>query len=194
MKFPSIYLASASPRRSELLSQIGVNFDRLDLQVDETILDGEAALAYVERVAILKARTGWQNLVRDSKAKRPVLGADTSVVIDGDILGKPTDKDNARQMLKRLSGVEHQVMTSLAVNYHDRLLSRININTVKFAALSDDEINWYLSTEEGVDKAGGYAVQGLAAVFIEQIQGSYSGIMGLPLKETADLLRQVNGN
>jgi septum formation protein len=193
MNFPAIYLASGSPRRCELLSQIGVSFERLNLQVDETVLGDETALAYVERVAILKARTGWHNLIRESKEKRPVLGADTSVVIDGEILGKPTDKENARLMLKRLSGVEHQVMTSLAVNYHDRLLSRVNINTVKFTELSDDDINWYLSTGEGDDKAGGYAVQGLAAIFIEQIQGSYSGIMGLPLKETADLLRQVNG-
>jgi septum formation protein len=193
MNFPAIYLASGSPRRCELLSQIGVSFERLNLQVDETVLGDETALAYVERVAILKARTGWHNLIRESKEKRPVLGADTSVVIDGEILGKPTDKENARLMLRRLSGVEHQVMTSLAVNYHDRLLSRVNINTVKFAELSDDDINWYLSTGEGDDKAGGYAVQGLAAIFIEQIQGSYSGIMGLPLKETADLLRQVKG-
>jgi len=192
MKFPAIYLASGSPRRSELLSQIGVNFEKLSLDVDETVLEGETALAYVERVAILKAKAGWQNLINESKQKRPVLGADTSVVINGVILGKPTDKENAKIMLKQLSGVEHKVMTSIAVHYHDRLLSQVKVNTVKFAQLSDDDINWYLSTGEGVDKAGGYAVQGLAAIFIEQIKGSYSGIMGLPLKETADLLRQVN--
>ena len=192
MKFPSIYLASGSPRRRELLSQIGVSFEKLSLQVDETVLKGETALAYVERVAVLKAKAGWQNLINESRVKRPVLGADTSVVMDGDILGKPTNKENAKQMLQRLSGVEHKVMTSVAIQYHDRLLSEVNVNIVNFAQLSDDDINWYLSTGEGVDKAGGYAVQGQAAVFIEQIQGSYSGIMGLPLKETADLLRRIN--
>ena len=165
MKFPAIYLASGSPRRSELLSQIGVNFEKLSLDVDETVLEGETALAYVERVAILKAKAGWQNLINESKQKRPVLGADTSVVINGVILGKPTDKENAKIMLKQLSGVEHKVMTSIAVHYHDRLLSQVKVNTVKFAQLSDDDISWYLSTGEGVDKAGGLCSTGFSCHF-----------------------------
>lgn len=190
MKFPSIYLASSSPRRRELLSQIEVNFSVLSLEVDESRLENESPLDYVSRVAIAKAQAGWDSLAITEQ--KPVLGSDTSVVLDGEVLGKPKNGDDARQMLEHLSGKAHQVMTAVAIVSGDRILSEVSINNVQFAELSESDISWYLSTKEGVDKAGGYAVQGLAALFIDNIEGSYSAIMGLPLRETGQLLAQLS--
>jgi len=191
LNFPQIYLASNSPRRRELLSQIGVDFSVLSVDVDESILPNEQADDYVKRVAIAKAQAGWNSL--NQTEKKPVLGSDTSVVLAGDILGKPGDNEHAREMLLRLSGQQHQVMTAVAIMTAEKTWLELNTSTVTFAKLSKEDIDWYLSTTEGVDKAGGYAVQGLAALFIEKIEGSYSGIMGLPLRETGLLLTHIAG-
>ncbi len=190
MIFPKIYLASNSPRRSELLSQIAVEFNKLSLDIDETILQNESAETYVNRLAITKAQTGWQLL--STQEKRPVLGSDTAVVLDQTILGKPQDHDEAESMIQQLAGRDHQVMTAVALIFQQHVLTALSVNTVTFDALSQDQIAWYVSTNEGVDKAGAYAIQGQAAMFINHISGSYSGIMGLPLNETATLLSKMN--
>ena len=189
MIFPSIYLASNSPRRRELLTQIGVDFSVLSVDVDESRFENELAVDYVQRVAIAKAQAGWDCL--SEAEKKPVLGSDTSVVLEGDVLGKPSDDQHAREMLQRLSGQQHQVMTAVAIVTAEKIWIELNTSRVTFATLSSEDMDWYLSTQEGVDKAGGYAVQGLAALFIENIEGSYSGIMGLPLRETGLLLTRV---
>jgi septum formation protein len=182
-----IYLASKSPRRRELLRQIGVEFELLMLRndsargpdVSEDVRPGEAPLDYVARVANEKA------------ALRPVLAADTTVTIDGDILGKPANTAEAVKMLERLSGRTHQVLTSVAVHYTDMAEQITQVSDVRFATLSPASIRAYCATTEPYDKAGGYGIQGLAALFVEHIDGSHSGIMGLPLYETAKLLRQA---
>jgi len=191
MNFPTIYLASGSPRRHELLTQIGVDFSILSVDVDESHLEDETPINYVKRVAIAKAKAGWKSVV--DQEQRPVLGADTSVVLNDEIMGKPRGQEDARTMLQRLSGVSHQVLTAVAIVSGQQTLCELNISTVTFAELSNADIDWYLATKEGVDKAGSYAIQGLAALFIEQITGSYSGVMGLPLRETGLLLNQIAG-
>ncbi|MBL1321262.1 MAG: septum formation inhibitor Maf [Methylophaga sp.] len=191
MNFPKIYLASKSPRRRELLAQIGVEFSVLSVDVDEGRLADETPIDYVQRVAIAKARSGWDSL--DKENQLPVLGSDTSVVLGDTILGKPKNDADARNMLLQLSGREHEVMTAVAIVSTSEVRCELSTSTVHFTALTDADIEWYLSTKEGVDKAGGYAVQGLAAIFIEQIKGSYSGIMGLPVRETAMMLKQLSG-
>jgi len=193
MNFPAnltIYLASNSPRRRELLTQIGVNFSVLSVDVDESRFDNEAAADYVQRVAIAKAQAGWDSV--NQADKKPVLGSDTSVVLAGDVLGKPSNDDHAREMLQRLSGQRHQVMTAVAIVTAEKTWLELNTSNVTFAKLTEQDIDWYLSTKEGVDKAGGYAVQGLAALFIDKIEGSYSAIMGLPLRETGLLLTRIS--
>ncbi|PCH61889.1 MAG: septum formation inhibitor Maf [Gammaproteobacteria bacterium] len=191
MNFPKVYLASGSPRRRELLTQMGVDFSVLSVEVDETYFDTETPRDYVQRVAIAKAKAGRQVLTGQQLA--PVIGADTSVIVDNKVLGKPKDNSDSRAMLQLLSGRSHQVLTSVAVVTELEISCLISSSTVHFAELSDDDIAWYIATQEGHDKAGSYAVQGLAAMFIEQIQGSYSGIMGLPLRETSLLLKQLKG-
>lgn len=189
--FPSIYLASNSPRRRELLIQIGVDFSVISVDVDESCLQDEKPIDYVQRVALDKAKAGWNSAGKQNNL--PVLGADTSVVLGDIILGKPKDESDARAMLQQLSGRSHQVMTAVAVVFGEQEWCEVNTSIVSFATLTDADIDWYVSTNEGVDKAGGYAVQGLAALFIEQIQGSYSGVMGLPLRETGLLLTEIAG-
>ncbi|MFT7414480.1 MAG: septum formation protein [Methylophagaceae bacterium] len=189
MIFPSIYLASNSPRRRELLTQIGVNFSVLAVDVDESRLANETPIDYVKRLAIAKAQAGWAKL--SELDKRPVLGSDTSVVLADIIFGKPVNDANARAMLQQLSGRTHQVMTAVAVLTATQVKCELNISQVTFTAMTESDIEWYIATQEGTDKAGAYAVQGLAALFIEQIQGSYSAIMGLPLRETGLLLQQI---
>ena len=191
MIFPKVYLASGSPRRRELLAQINVDFSVLTVDVDETRHGNESPLAYVERVAIAKAETGRQTLNQQLLA--PVIGADTSVVVDNTVLGKPANDLDSRSMLQLLSGRSHQVFTAVALVTELETFCSISKSTVQFAKLSEDDMTWYINTQEGRDKAGSYAVQGLAAMFIEQIQGSYSGIMGLPLRETSLLLNRVTG-
>lgn len=189
MTFPKIYLASNSPRRRELLTQIGVNFTALSVDVDESRLLNEKPIDYAKRVAIAKAQAGWQSL--DGLEKRPVLGSDTSVVLADIILGKPKNDDDARAMLRQISGQTHQVMTAVAVITATQIKCEVNISQVTFATMTESDIEWYIATQEGTDKAGAYAVQGLAALFIDNIQGSYSAIMGLPLRETGLLLQQI---
>jgi septum formation protein len=194
-----IYLASKSPRRRELLRQIGVDFELLMLRNDSTrgpdvsedVRPGEAALDYVARVANEKAAFAW-NIVQSRRlTMRPVLAADTTVTIDGDILGKPANTAEAVKMLERLSGRTHQVLTSVAVHFTDMAEQITQVSEVRFATLSPASIRAYCATTEPYDKAGGYGIQGLAALFVEHIDGSHSGIMGLPLYETAKLLRQA---
>ena len=185
-----IYLASASPRRRELLEQIGVCYRQLPLDVPEVPAAGEVPEMYVLRVALEKARAGRTTLAADDNI--PVLGADTAVVIDGEVLGKPRDRKDALAMLARLSGRWHQVMSAVAVvGTEGEELSRLNVSNVQFRVVAHEEAEAYWQSGEPVDKAGGYAIQGRAAVFIERLEGSYSGVMGLPLFETAELLERV---
>lgn len=194
-----IYLASKSPRRRELLRQIGVEFELLMLRNDpargidvpEDAYDNEDPRDYVARVANEKAAFAWNVVQQRRMALRPVLAADTTVTIDGEILGKPAGQDEAIAMLERLSGRTHQVLTSIAV-HHTNLAEQVTqVSDVRFAKLSLASIKAYCATTEPYDKAGGYGIQGLAALFVEHIEGSHSGIMGLPLYETANLLRKA---
>lgn len=194
-----IYLASKSPRRRELLRQIGVEFELLLLrdhtprgpEVSEEVQPGELATVYVARVALEKAESSHHTMLWRKLPNRPVLAADTTVVVDGQILGKPADQTEAILMLKSLSGRTHQVLTSVAVKHHEEVWQITQSSDVAFAQLTDAAIRAYCNTQEPYDKAGGYAIQGLASIFVQDIAGSYSGIMGLPLFETAKLLQQA---
>jgi septum formation protein len=192
-----IYLASKSPRRRELLKQIGVQYELLLMRelaprvdVDEAPRDGETPHAYVERVVKMKADTAVK-VLRDRKLPtRPILTADTTVTFDGEILGKPADRDDAVRMLKRLSGETHQVLTAVMVTTDAESFKAVTTSFVTFATLSEEEIRRYVDTGEPMDKAGAYGVQGRAARYIAKLSGSYSGVVGLPLYETTGLLRQ----
>ncbi|MGP0171914.1 Maf family protein [Pseudomonas sp. NCHU5208] len=181
-----LFLASASPRRRELLAQIGVPCVTQIASIDETPLPDELPKAYVERLAREKARAGLQALGEPAAAV--VLGADTSVVIDDEILGKPQDFADFQHMLRRLSARTHQVMTAVALVSREREVAQVVSSDVTFRALSEAEIAAYWASGEPCDKAGGYGIQGLAAVFVSRIEGSYSAVVGLPLCETAQLL------
>jgi septum formation protein len=192
-----IYLASQSPRRRELLKQIGIAFDVLPLRavagrldVVEVPRDGEAAADFAQRMATEKAACGWRAVDLRHLLRFPVLGADTVVELDGDILGKPRDRLDAAAMLTRLSGRQHQVHTAVAVHHEDRMELRLSSSQVRFATMDATVIARYLETGEYLGKAGAYGVQGRAGAFIEHIEGSYSGIMGLPLYETSELLKK----
>ena len=184
MKRLAFVLASASPRRRELLSGIGLAFDIDKPDIEETPFRGETASDYVQRLAGEKARTVLQR-----QSNRLILAADTTVVIDGDILEKPKSKDEGVEMLQRLSGTRHQVMTGVSIINDDRESSFVSTSYVIFRALAEDEILWYWNTGEPRDKAGGYGLQGAGGAFIEAINGSYSNVIGLPLAETVSLLR-----
>ena len=184
MKKDFVYLASASPRRSELLRQIGVQFTVRAAAVAEEPMAGETPEAYVVRLAAAKAEAVWA-AVSDS---HPVLGADTAVVLDGAVLGKPEDTAEAAAMLERLSGRTHRVLTAVAVRHEAGLETRLSQSEVRFRATTAAERLAYCATGEPFDKAGGYGIQGHAAVFVEELKGSYSGVVGLPLFETAALL------
>lgn len=186
-----IYLASRSPRRAELLSQIGVHFSIVDVDVDESVAQGEPAPDYVRRLAIAKARAGWQAQSARGGPMLPVLGSDTAVVAGQQILGKPRDRQHYFSMLRQLSGQCHQVMTAVSLIWEDTVLSALNTTQVQFRDLAEQEIADYWDSGEPLGKAGGYAIQGFAAVFIRRIEGSYSAVMGLPLAETYDLLRMM---
>ncbi len=181
-----IYLASASPRRAELLRQIGVAFSVLSAPVDETPWPGESADAYVQRLALDKARAGWAH--PDRQHDWPLLAADTSVVVDGEVLGKPATMSEGLAMLRRLSGRRHQVMTAVALVNAKAERVRLQTSTVGFRPLTEAEMLAYWHSGEGHDKAGGYAVQGLAARYIDYLEGSYSGVVGLPLHVVDALL------
>jgi septum formation protein len=184
-----LYLASASPRRRELLEQIGVTYRRLAVELDESPLAGEAPEIHVLRLAIAKARAGRARL--NAGDRHPVLGADTVVVVGGDILGKPRDRASAIAMLQRLAGRNHHVLTAVAlVGPDDEPHSRLSSSTVTFRPLGAEEIEAYWASGEPADKAGAYGIQGKAAIFIERLEGSYSGVMGLPLFELAELLKE----
>lgn len=186
---PLIYLASASPRRSSLLTQLGIAHRVRPVGVDEQALAGEHPRDYVRRLAVAKAQTLWEQL--GPTERRPVLGSDTAVVIDGEILGKPQDEKDCVRMLRLLSGRTHQVFTAVALCRAEGCDSKLSVSDVTFRVLTPEEMAAYWRSGEPADKAGAYAVQGLAAVFIERIAGSHSGIMGLPLHETAQLLAAI---
>lgn len=182
-----IYLASASPRRRELLRQIGVAYRLLPVTVDETPQPAEAVDAYVARLALAKAQAGWAGLGR--RRPLPVLGADTTVALAGRILGKPRDRAEGLAMLAALAGREHQVFSAVALVMAEREAVRVQMSQVRFRPLQPEECLAYWNSGEPGDKAGGYAIQGRAAMFVEELRGSYSSVMGLPLFETAELLR-----
>jgi len=184
-----LYLASQSPRRQTLLAQIGVDFRVLVPDVNETPWARETARNYVARIARAKASVGWMRICADGMQRYPVLAADTAVIVGRRIFGKPITDEAAQGMLKTLSGCTHQVLTAIAITYENRMQIATSVSSVKFRRLSDAEITRYVASGEPQDKAGGYAVQGLAATFIARLEGSYSGVMGLPLFETARLLK-----
>jgi septum formation protein len=198
-----LYLASRSPRRRELLRQIGVRFEPLLLRllpprgpdVDESPHDDEDPAAYVGRIATAKARFGVEVLAMRQLPLHPVLAADTVVTIDGEVLGKPAGRDEAAAFLRRLAGRTHEVRTFVALACGPatrlELFTAESVCKVRFATLGEPQIERYCAGGEPYDKAGGYAIQGLAATFVEHLEGSYSGVMGLPLYETAQLLRQA---
>ncbi|HTM63085.1 MAG TPA: Maf family protein [Gammaproteobacteria bacterium] len=185
-----LYLASASPRRRELLSQIGLSFAVLSTDVAENIIPGETPEKHALRLAIAKAEAGWESPERTEN--KPVLGADTIVVLGDLILGKPKNKADSVRMLGMLSGKKHEVITAVAVKQGDKIVSTCVISHVWFREISQQEAQVYWETNEPADKAGSYAIQGKAAVFIEKMEGSYSGIMGLPLFESVALLNEFD--
>lgn len=189
MSKPLILLASASPRRSALLTQIGVEHLVSPVGIDERIQPGEVPAQYVRRLAIAKAEALWSRLREQDR--RPVLGSDTSVALGNEILGKPADRADGLQMLQRLSARTHQVYTAVALRHAAGCESRLSVSDVTFRVLSRVEMEAYWRSGEPADKAGGYAIQGQAALFIERMAGSYSGIVGLPLFETAELLHMI---
>ena len=191
MSRPLIFLASASPRRSELLRQVGVAHEVRPVELDETRRPGEAPANYVKRLAEAKARTLWASLPAGQRL--PVLAADTTVALDGEVFGKPSSRDEAIDMLSRLSGRTHEVHTAVAVLHGGGGAARVSTSQVSMREISPAEMDWYWRTGEPCDKAGGYAIQGRAAVFICHLAGSYSGVMGLPLCETWELLGSVPG-
>lgn len=194
-----VYLASRSPRRRELLSQIGVRFHLLlfrarpgeDPDVDEQPLAGEAPDAYVERVARAKAESGWRRMLQRNLPHAPVLAADTTVALDGRIYGKPADRAEAAAMLKDFSGRTHEVLTAVALKHGDWMESALSRSEVRMKTLSPREISQYVASGESDDKAGSYAIQGRAGRFVVALNGSYSGVVGLPLYETGELLEKL---
>lgn len=187
MSYPEIALASASPRRRELLNQLGVSFNLVQAAVDETPLIGEEPLPYVQRLAVAKATAGAEKL----QYSCPVLGADTIVVADGQILGKPENLQDFRRMMALLSGRRHQVITAVALVTPERCLQTYVSTEVFFRPLTAAEIEAYWQSGEPQDKAGGYGIQGIAGRFVERINGSYSAVVGLPLCETEQLLKRL---
>ncbi|WP_372964305.1 nucleoside triphosphate pyrophosphatase [Marinobacter sp.] len=181
-----LILASASPRRAELLKQVGLHFHVQPADIDETPFPGESPEQYVERLAREKAL-----LIARQHPDSLVLGSDTSVIQNGDILGKPESKEQAAAMLQALSGNTHQVLTAIALAKGGQCRSRVVVTDVTFRELSPDEIQAYVATGEPMDKAGSYGIQGLAGIFVSSLKGSYSAVVGLPLQETAALLAEA---
>ena len=183
-----VILASASPRRRELLEQIGVRAIVKSVDIDESRKPGEPVKEYVQRLAMEKAERGFSTIKNSQKL--PVVGSDTIVVIDGIVLGKPEDRQQAKEMLQQLSGQKHTVLTSVAIVTEDKKVIDTSSSEVLFNKLELQEIEDYVATGETDDKAGSYAIQGLAAQFVKNLNGSFSGVMGLPLFETVQLLKQ----
>jgi septum formation protein len=198
----SIYLASRSPRRRELLGHIGVKFHLLLFRnrpgaapdVDEDPLPDEEPRDYVMRVARAKAAAGWQRMLERNLPRAPVLAADTTVALGKRIFGKPASRRDAEAMLAELSGKRHEVLTAVAVKYDDQVETALSVSEVQFRELTPQEIQDYVATGEPDDKAGAYAIQGRAALFVAEIRGSQSGIVGLPLYETAQLLQRMGAS
>jgi septum formation protein len=219
-----LVLASASPRRADLLRTAGYVFGTIVVDVDESVRAGEVPHAYVERLACEKSAAALARVAPDLKRVAPdlkvgptsrsavgpsfssgepgagsgdndvvVLGADTAVVVDGEILGKPVDDDDARAMLQRLSGREHEVLTGVSVRSARMAVAAVETTTVWFAPLKPEEVDWYVASREGLDKAGGYAIQGLASRFIPRIAGSYTNVVGLPVALVTTLLARLEG-
>jgi septum formation protein len=194
-----IYLASRSPRRRELLKQLGVSFEVLlfreaakrGADVDETPRVGERAADYVQRVAQAKAQAGARYMLQRKLPIHPVLGADTTVAVEGRILGKPANDAEAIEMLQALSGRTHEVLTAVAIAHQEVLSVRLSLSEVAFAPLSEARVRAYVATGEPLDKAGAYGIQGRAGAFVRRLSGSYTGVMGLPLYETHELLRLI---
>ena len=188
----AIYLASQSPRRAELLRQMDVGFEQISVDVDETPADNEVPESYVVRVAGDKARAGWQFVEQQGFKPMPVLGADTAVVLGQEIMGKPRDRVHGLTMLSALSGRTHQVMTAVCFQWQRKQWCLLNTTEVTFRAISPTELQQYWDTGEPIGKAGAYAIQGRAGVFVEHLKGSYSAVVGLPLLETHQLLNEIN--
>lgn len=184
----SLFLASGSPRRQELLTQLGVSFERIVTGIEEKRGDGENAQQYVSRLAREKALAGVAQTPRDL----PVLGADTIVILNGEVLEKPHDGEHAAQMLRKLSGQTHQVMTAVALADSQQVLDCLVVTDVTFRVLTDEEIAGYIASGEPMDKAGAYGIQGLGGCFVRKINGSYHAVVGLPLVETYELLSNFN--
>lgn len=193
---PYIYLASQSPRRADLLKQIGINYQPLLIrddprhlaEVDETPLINESAPDYVQRLSLNKAEAAWESMIYRELPPAHVLAADTTIALDNKIIGKPRDNNDAAIILRLLSGRQHQVLTAVAVKLYEKIVTRLSITTVTFAQLSEDRIQRYILSGEAQDKAGAYGIQGLAGAFVQRIEGSYSGVVGLPLLETIQIL------
>lgn len=193
---PFIYLASQSPRRSELLKQVGINFQLLLLrddprsiaEVDETPYTNESPSDYVQRICLAKAAAARESLQFRKLTQAPILAADTTVVLDNIIIGKPRDRSDAAATLRLLSGRQHQVITAVAVILGERHELRLSNTEVLFTELSEDSIQRYILSGEADDKAGAYGIQGIAGAFVKRIEGSYSAVVGLPLYETAQIL------
>ena len=194
---PFVYLASQSPRRQALLDQIGVTYkvllptDAEAAEALEAVLPQESALRYVKRVTRLKVLAALEQIQMQSLEAAPVLCADTTVVVDGHILGKPANESEATQMLSLLSGKTHQVLTAVAIGHNKDIHLALSRSRVKFAPMTAADIQDYVASQEPMGKAGAYAIQGRASAFISHVSGSYSGIMGLPLYETTQLLKQI---
>ncbi len=194
-----IYLASRSPRRRELLTQMGIAFDtivfrdglRADSETDETPHSGEEPLAYVERVARAKVEHGLKIVYERKLPLRPVLSADTTLEFNGQIIGKPVDRADAVAILRRLSGQTHRVLTGVAVNHVGRTEFVLSSSEVRFRKLDEEEIRHYVISGEPMDKAGAYGIQGRAGMFVEHLAGSFTGVMGLPVCETGELLKRL---
>lgn len=182
-----LYLASGSPRRGEILSQLGVCYQRLSAEIDESRQGTESPRDYVQRLAVEKAAAGWRVLCASGMPLHPVLAADTTVALGDCILGKPTDAADAYAMLSQLSGQRHEVLTSVAIQQGERVELALSVSIVEFAPLSAEQIHAYIATGEPMDKAGSYGIQGLAGLFVRDLQGSFSGVMGLPVFETGQL-------
>lgn len=194
-----LYLASRSPRRRELLHQIGIDFDTVvfrdgmhaDLETDETPLVNEDPVVYVERIARAKALHGLKIVEERRLPMRPVLSADTTLEFEGEIIGKPTDMADATRILKRLSGQTHRVLTGVAINHLGHIEYLLSTSEVRFRVIDDEEIRHYVMSGEPMDKAGAYGIQGRAGMFVAHLAGSYTGVMGLPVCETGELLKKL---
>jgi septum formation protein len=185
--YNKIYLASKSPRRRDLLKQINVEFELIDGNVDESILPGEKGFDYCLRMAREKVQKGWKNA--DRKEPRPVLAADTIVLLDNEILTKPQNENDAFEMLTKIQGRTHQVITAVALKANETIINSINTTQVSFAVMSEEDITEYIASGESLGRAGAYSIQGRIAKFIKSINGSYTGVVGLPLHETYQLLQ-----